>query len=194
MPLPFTLSCPVSNRRTGGIRSEKATCSFGTACRSSPPHRQRIFFRAALSAPKSQRFLRFAIAMPIADPRNRLRFQRQDKAMLHCDLRVRWKVAGDLRFRVAISEPKTTSLCRISADLAHLRGSQPTQRETSAKPREQAGFGNVLLRKNFSGSMSEKGGCTEVGSSGVHKLAGAGGGVVQNSDFCVFSQRKARTK
>ena len=26
---------------------------------------------AMLSAPKSQRFLRFAIAMPIADPRNR---------------------------------------------------------------------------------------------------------------------------
>ena len=27
--------------------------------------------RVNLSAPKSQRFLRFAIAMPIADPRNR---------------------------------------------------------------------------------------------------------------------------
>ena len=27
--------------------------------------------RTSLSAPKSQRFLRFAIAMPIADPRNR---------------------------------------------------------------------------------------------------------------------------
>ena len=26
--------------------------------------------------------------------------------MLHCDLRVRWKVASDLRFRAAISEPK----------------------------------------------------------------------------------------
>ena len=26
--------------------------------------------------------------------------------MLHCDLRVRWSVAGDLRFRAAISEPK----------------------------------------------------------------------------------------
>ena len=30
-----------------------------------------IGFRGKLSAPKSQRFLRFAIAMPIADPRNR---------------------------------------------------------------------------------------------------------------------------
>ena len=29
-----------------------------------------VLFRS-LSAPKSQRFLRFAIAMPIADPRNR---------------------------------------------------------------------------------------------------------------------------
>ena len=26
--------------------------------------------------------------------------------MLPCDLRVRWKVASDLRFRAAISEPK----------------------------------------------------------------------------------------
>ena len=37
--------------------------------------------RWALSAPKSQRFLRFAIAMPIADPRNR-----SDD---FCDLRLR---------------------------------------------------------------------------------------------------------
>ena len=28
---------------------------------------------------------------------------------LHCDLRVRWKVASDLRFRAAISEPKAPS-------------------------------------------------------------------------------------
>ena len=45
------------------------------------------------------------------------RFLRQDKAMLHCDLRVRWKVASDLRFRAAISEPKTPSFCGISGDL-----------------------------------------------------------------------------
>ena len=43
--------------------------------------------------------------------------------MLHCDLRVRWKVASDLRFRAAISEPKTSSFCRISGDLA-----PPTQK------------------------------------------------------------------
>ena len=46
------------------------------------------------------------------------RFPRQDKAMSHCDLRVRWKVASDLRFRAAISEPKTPSFCGISGDLA----------------------------------------------------------------------------
>ena len=46
------------------------------------------------------------------------RFPRQEKAMLHCDLRVRWKVASDLRFRVAISEPKTLPLCGIPGDLA----------------------------------------------------------------------------
>ena len=38
--------------------------------------------------------------------------------MLHCDVRVRWKVASDLRFRAAISEPKTPFSCRISGDLA----------------------------------------------------------------------------
>ena len=41
-----------------------------------------------------------------------------EKAMLHYDLRVRWKFASDLRFRAAISEPKTSSFCRISGDLA----------------------------------------------------------------------------
>ena len=37
--------------------------------------------------------------------------------MRHCDLRVRWKVASDLRFRAAISEPKTPSFCGIPGDL-----------------------------------------------------------------------------
>ena len=46
------------------------------------------------------------------------RFPRPEKAMLHCDLRVRWKVASDLRFRAAISEPKAPSFCGISGDLA----------------------------------------------------------------------------
>ena len=46
------------------------------------------------------------------------RFPRQEKAMLHCDLRVRWKVASDLRFRAAIPESKTPSFCGISGDLA----------------------------------------------------------------------------
>ena len=55
---------------------------------------------------------------PIADPRNRERFLKQEKAMPHCDLRVRWKVASDLRFRAAISEPQTPSFCGISGGLA----------------------------------------------------------------------------
>ena len=38
--------------------------------------------------------------------------------MLHCDLRPRWEVASDFRFRAAISEPKTPSFCGISGDLA----------------------------------------------------------------------------
>ena len=39
------------------------------------------------------------------------------EAVLHCDLRVRWKVASDLRFGAAISEPETPSFCGISGDL-----------------------------------------------------------------------------
>ena len=38
--------------------------------------------------------------------------------MVHCDLRVRWKVASDLQFRAAITEPETPSFCGISGDLA----------------------------------------------------------------------------
>ena len=51
-------------------------------------------------------------------PQKSLRFPRQEKAMLHCDLRVRWKVASDLRFRAAISEPETLFFRRVSGDLA----------------------------------------------------------------------------
>ena len=63
----------------------------------------------------SYRFLR--LRCPSRTPETQ-RFPRQEKAMLHCDLRVRWKVASDLRFRVAMSEPKARSFCRISGDLA----------------------------------------------------------------------------
>ena len=46
------------------------------------------------------------------------RFPRQETAMMHCDLRVRWQVASDLRFQAAISEPQTPSCCGIPGDLA----------------------------------------------------------------------------
>ena len=55
--------------------------------------------------------------MPIADPRNRAISERRE-SNAHCDLRLRWKVASDLRFRAAISEPKIPSFCGISGDLA----------------------------------------------------------------------------
>ena len=42
----------------------------------------------------------------------------------HCDLRLRWKVARDPRFRAAMSEPKKPCFCRISGDLA--RSTQKT--------------------------------------------------------------------
>ena len=43
---------------------------------------------------------------PLATPKKSQRLPRQDKAMLHCDLRVRWKVASDLRFWAATLSPK----------------------------------------------------------------------------------------
>ena len=51
-------------------------------------------------------------------PQKLLRFPRQEKAMLHCGLRVRWKVASDLRFQAEISEPEIPSFWRISGNLA----------------------------------------------------------------------------
>ena len=71
-----------------------------------------------LSAPKSQRIFAICDCDAHRGPEKSQRFPRQEKEMLHCDLRVRWKVASDLRFRAAISEPKTSSFCRISDDLA----------------------------------------------------------------------------
>ena len=48
---------------------------FSHALAKANPHRK----AGKLSAPKSQRFLRFAIAMPIADPRNRNDFRDKRK-------------------------------------------------------------------------------------------------------------------
>ena len=71
-----------------------------------------------LSAPKSQRFLRFLRLRCPWRTRNCFRFPRQDAAMLHCDLRLRWKVTSDSRFQAAISEPETLPFCRTSGGLA----------------------------------------------------------------------------
>ena len=73
-----------------------------------------------LSAPKSQRFLRFAIAIPIADPRNRaISGTRKSNAALRFKS-ARWKVASDLRFRAAISEPETVSESESEAKSGNL--------------------------------------------------------------------------
>ena len=66
----------------------------------------------------SQRFLRFLrLRCPSRTPEI-AQLPRQEKAMLHCDLRLRWKLASDLRFQAAISEPETPSFCGISGALA----------------------------------------------------------------------------
>ena len=59
---------------------------------------------------------RYSLGDANRGPQKSQRFSRQEKAMLHCDLRVRWKVASDLRFRAAISNPKTSSFCGISGN------------------------------------------------------------------------------
>ena len=88
-------------------------CSEALRLRSLQP--QQDFQMCNLSAPKVQRSLRFAIAMPITYPRNLIAsdFGRQDTARLHPDLRLRWKIASDLRFRAATSEPQTPSFSGI---------------------------------------------------------------------------------
>ena len=82
--------------------------------------RSRKTFRAALSILARRNrsdFCDFRLRCPSRTPEIP-RFPRHETAMMHCDLRVRWKVASDLRFRAAISEPKTPSFSGISGDLA----------------------------------------------------------------------------
>ena len=78
------------------------------------------------------------------------RFPKQETAMMHCDLRVRWKVASDLRFRAAISEPQTPSFCGISGDLGQSTRKSlaiATVRFWCAKPEHQQRV--VLIRMLF---------------------------------------------
>ena len=53
-------------------------------------------------------------------PQKSERFPSREKAMLHCDLRVRCKVAGGLRFRAAISEANTPILWSPRQEVAML--------------------------------------------------------------------------
>ena len=64
---------------------------------------------AILSAPKSinrSDVCDLRLRCPSQTPEKSQQLPRQEKAMVHCDVRVRWKVASDLRFRAAISGPK----------------------------------------------------------------------------------------
>ena len=46
------------------------------------------------------------------------RLQRQVNAVAHCDFRVQWKIARDLRIRAKMSGPKFHSFCGNSGNLA----------------------------------------------------------------------------
>ena len=78
----------------------------------SPPS---VYLNRELSAPKSQRFLRFAIAMPIADHRNRAISETRES---NAALRLKKSLAICDFGLAAISEPKAPSFCGISGDLA----------------------------------------------------------------------------
>ena len=79
--------------------------------------------------------------------------------MLHCDLRVRWKVASDLRFRAAIYEPKSPSFCGISGDLA-----QSTRKSLAIA------IVQFWCAKNTKVHMWRKGSCTTTsGKKKAHK-------------------------
>ena len=97
----YDIFCPVPFLPSPfGFRRFRAPCNFATLA-----HRNR------------SDFCDLRLRCPSQTPEI-ARFPKQEKAMLHCDLRLRWKVASDLRFRAAISEPKTPCFCGISGDLA----------------------------------------------------------------------------
>ena len=74
---------------------------------SSGPQHQRWIKFLDLSAPKSQRFLRFAIAMPIADPRNRaISETRQSNAALWLNSGCDWKPLAICDFELRLLSPK----------------------------------------------------------------------------------------
>ena len=68
--------------------------------------------------------------------------------MLHCDSRVRWKVASDLRFWAAICEPKTPSFRRFSGDLA------PSTRNSHERLR-LCDFGALAAKQEKSGKEGQ---------------------------------------
>ena len=125
--LPVLVFTGAAPRRVSTSSGKKSVSQKrGSSPKAFPRPRQPLFampgsetgFREVLSAPKSRSdFCDLRLRCPSRTPEI-ARFLRQEKAMLHCDLRVRWKVASDLRFRAAISEPKTPSFCGISGDLA----------------------------------------------------------------------------
>ena len=77
--LCISISRRESHRYQAGLDTSLIRIQTRTPLSPSPPYDYSKFFtarlcrggRANLSAPKSQQFLRFAIAMPITDPRNR---------------------------------------------------------------------------------------------------------------------------
>ena len=90
-------------------------CDFSRQRVNSSP--TRAYFWMSLAHRNRSDFCDLRLRCPSRTPEI-ARFPRQEKVRLYCDLRVRWKVASDLRFRAAISEPKTPSFCGISGDLA----------------------------------------------------------------------------
>ena len=118
------LSRPVSHLRTGSSQLPHPKTLRGARLHDSSAIVSKALWKQVRNRNVIEAALEIAAIFAIYDcdahrgSQKSQRFPRQDKAMPHCDLRVRWKVASNLRFRAAISEPKAPSFCRISGDLA----------------------------------------------------------------------------
>ena len=77
-----------------------------------------ISFLPSLSSLKSQRFLRFAIAIPIADPRNCSDFRDKRKQCCTTIQRCDGKSLAICDFGLRLSPKPLNSFCGISGDLA----------------------------------------------------------------------------
>ena len=123
-----------------------------------PTHLELSFGISSLARRNRSDFCDLRLRCPSRTPEI-ARFPKQEKAMPHCDLRVRWKVASDLRFRAAISEPKTgSSLSFLSLFFGKRQGKPPKKQGffIPTEPLKSLEKKGKTLKKTRNSSQGEK--------------------------------------